>query len=58
MRRESWGFIDVAAPFKLRVFFNLSQAEEDLADYMAVGTTVRFNLGFSLKGPVACNINI
>jgi len=56
--RESWGFVVVTAPMKMRVFFKVSEADAELADYISVGSTVRLNLGFSLKGPVACNLTI
>ena len=56
--RESWGFLLIDAPFRLRVYFRVPQDDNELADYVSVGSTVRFNLAFSLMGPVALNLTI
>lgn len=55
--RETWGFIHLASP-EMSVFFPLSACSGDIADYLAVGATVRFKLAFTLKGPIAVDVNI
>ena len=56
--RESWGFLLIEAPFRLRVYFRVPQDDDELADYVSVGATARFNLTFSLMGPVALNLTV
>lgn len=54
--QESWGFLSIEAPFRLRIYFRLPPEENELADYISVGSTARFNLAFSLMGPLAFNL--
>ena len=55
--KHSYGFVKCEA-LDFDVFFSQVDLEAEIADFLAVGDTVRFQLGFSLRGPVAVAIQI
>ncbi|WP_158667353.1 SIR2 family protein [Agrobacterium bohemicum] len=52
---EDYGFVSCER-FGFNAFFSFSDVPPDEVDFLAVGMTLRFCLGFTLRGPVACNI--
>jgi len=50
--RETWGFMTIEE-LEMQVFLPLTDALQEIYDYVTVGTTLRFNLGFTLRGPIA-----
>jgi cold shock CspA family protein/tetratricopeptide (TPR) repeat protein len=56
-RRDGYGFIQVDG-VESEVFFPESEVDEDIWDATQEGDRVSFNLGFSYKGPVCCNITL
>src|ERR1043166_3044336 len=55
--RETFGFIRCDA-LHLEAFFSVTEHAADCADYLDEGASVRFNLSFTLRGPVAINIRM